>query len=120
MAPDFHEVARELTGQAIFLKVDPEEHPQLGYDFAVDSLPYLLMLRDGEVVSERAGAGSEAELRHWVWAHIDPHDGRPACRFTFVTIVSRFLQYGAVFAGFLSSGILRKLESDDSPESGCA
>jgi thioredoxin-like negative regulator of GroEL len=98
MAPDFHEVARELTGQAIFLKVDPEEHPQLGYDFAVESLPYLVMLRDGQIVSKRADAGSEAELRRWVCAHLDP---RHACQSRFVRLVSRFLQYAAVLAGIL-------------------
>jgi thioredoxin-like negative regulator of GroEL len=100
MAPDFHEVARELTGQAIFLKVDPEEHPQLGYDFAVESLPYLVMLRDGQVVSERAD-GSEAELRRWVCAHVDPRGERSACQSRFVRLVSRFLQYAAVLAGIL-------------------
>jgi thioredoxin-like negative regulator of GroEL len=101
MAPDFHEVARELTGQAIFLKVDPEEHPQLGYDFAVESLPYLVMLRDGQVVSERADAGSEAELRRWVCAYVDPRGERSACQSRFVRLVSRFLQYAAVLAGIL-------------------
>jgi thioredoxin 2 len=55
IAPDIHELAQELAGQAIFLKVDQEQHPQLGYDFAVDSLPCFLLLQDGKVVS-RTGA----------------------------------------------------------------
>jgi thioredoxin-like negative regulator of GroEL len=101
MAPDLHEVARELTGQVIFLKVDPEQHPQLGYDFAVESRPYLVMLRDSRAVSKRADIGSEAELRRWVCAHVDLHSEPSTCQSPPVRMVSRFLQYAAVFAGVL-------------------
>src|SRR3954454_11011603 len=66
IAPDVHELAREMAGQAIFLKVDTEQHPQIGYDFGVRSLPHLLILRNGQVVSERDGTIGQAELRRWL------------------------------------------------------
>jgi thiol-disulfide isomerase/thioredoxin len=100
MIPDVHELAHDLAEHAIFLKVDPEQHPQLGYDFGVDSLPCLLLLRDGQVVS-RAGAAGQAELRRWLCAHIDPRGKGRVCQSAVVGLVSRCLQFVAVFAGFL-------------------
>lgn len=100
MVPDVHELAHDFAEHAIFLKVDPEQHPQLGYDFAVDSLPCLLLLRDGQVVS-RAGAVGQAEVRRWLCAHVEPYGEGPACQSTVVRLVSRFVRYAAVLAGFL-------------------
>ena len=106
--PDVHDLAGQLAGRAIFLKVKADQHPQLGYEFGVGSVPHLLLLRDGKVLSELAGATSQAELQRWLCAYVDPAGERPLCSATYVKVVTRILQAVAMLAGLLSAASGRK------------
>jgi thioredoxin 2 len=65
-APEVCELAREMAGKAIVLKVNTEEHPRLAAQFRVQSIPNFVLLRDGAVVSQRAGLAPRAEMRRWL------------------------------------------------------
>lgn len=65
-APEVHELAREMAGQAIVLKVDTEAHPELAARFGVQSIPNFVVLRGGKPVMQRAGVVPRAEMRRWV------------------------------------------------------
>lgn len=67
-APEVRELAREMAGRALVLKVDTEQYPELAARFNVQSIPYFLVLRDGRVVLERTGAVPRAEMRRWLEA----------------------------------------------------
>jgi thioredoxin 2 len=65
-APEVRELAREMAGKALVLKVDTEKHPQVAARFGVQSIPNFVVLRDGRVVFQRAGLAPRAEMRRWL------------------------------------------------------
>jgi thioredoxin 2 len=72
-APEVEAIAKEMAGKAIVLKVDTEKHPDLGARFRVQAIPYFVVLREGNVVSQRAGAVSRREMRSWLTAAETQH-----------------------------------------------
>ena len=67
-APEVHELAREMAGKAIILKVNSDAYPQVAARFGVQSIPNFVVLRDGQVVFQRAGLAPRAEMRRWLEA----------------------------------------------------
>ena len=67
-APEVHELAREMSGRAIVLKVDTEREPNLAARFGVQSLPNFIVLRNGRPVLQRAGVAPRAEMKRWLEA----------------------------------------------------
>jgi thioredoxin 2 len=67
-APEVRELAREMAGKALVLKVNTEENPQTAARFNVQSIPNFVVLRNGSVVSQRAGLAPRAEMRRWLEA----------------------------------------------------
>jgi thioredoxin 2 len=65
-APDVHELAREMAGHALVLKVNTEEQPELASRFGVRSIPHFVLLRNGKVVAQRTGFSGRADMRHWL------------------------------------------------------
>jgi thioredoxin 2 len=64
-APEVHELAREMAGRGLVLKVNTEEHPALAAQFRVQSIPYFVLLRGSIILAERTGVVPRAELRRW-------------------------------------------------------
>jgi thioredoxin 2 len=48
------------------VKVNVDDSPKIQQRFAVQAIPTLLVLRQGEVVARQAGAAPAARLRAWV------------------------------------------------------
>lgn len=67
-APEVNALAQEMAGKAIVLKVNTEEYPQVAARFGVQSIPNFVVLRDGQVVMQRAGLAPRAEMRRWLEA----------------------------------------------------
>jgi thioredoxin 2 len=65
-APEVKAVASEMAGRAIVLKVDTEANPGLSARFGIQSIPNFLILRDGKVAAQHAGAVSRGEMRRWI------------------------------------------------------
>jgi thioredoxin 2 len=65
-APEVRELAREMAGKALVLKVDTEASPQVAARFNVQSIPNFVVLRGGRVVFQRAGLAPRAEMRRWL------------------------------------------------------
>ena len=65
LAPRFEEVSEELD-DVNFGKVDMEENQQIGTSNGVRALPTLLIMRDGEEVTRKAGSMSKKELKDWI------------------------------------------------------
>ena len=65
-APEVHELAREMAGRAIVLKVDTEAHPDLAARYGVRSIPNFVVFRGGAVALQRAGLAPRAEMRRWL------------------------------------------------------
>jgi len=65
-APEVHQLAREMAGRALVLKVDTEAHPQLAGRFNVQSIPNFVVFDRGQPVLQRAGLAPRAEMRRWL------------------------------------------------------
>lgn len=67
-APEVRELAREMAGKALVLKVNTEDSPQAAAKFNIQSIPNFVVLREGRVVLQRAGLAPRAEMRRWLEA----------------------------------------------------
>jgi thioredoxin 2 len=66
VSPALEQVATEMAGQVKLVKVNVDESPRIQQRFSVQAVPTLLVLRDGQVVTSRAGAVPAAAIRTWV------------------------------------------------------
>ena len=44
-APEVHELAREMAGRGLVLKVNTEQYPTIAAQFRVQAIPYFVLLR---------------------------------------------------------------------------
>ena len=63
MAPIIEEVAAELDGKAVFVKVDIDENPATARSFGIRSIPTFAVVRDGEVFHQFSGSRPKASFR---------------------------------------------------------
>jgi thioredoxin 2 len=73
VAPEVHELAREMAGRALILKVNTEESPELAARFGVQTIPCFVILRGGQVLLQRAGVVPRTELRRWLESSLKPY-----------------------------------------------
>lgn len=66
MAPQFVAAARQLKGQALFVKVNSDEAPQLSQRFGIRSIPTLIQLQGGLELARISGALSTAQILGWL------------------------------------------------------
>ena len=65
-APVVRELAREMAGRALVLKVDTEAEPALGAQFKVKAIPNFVVLKNCAVVTQHPGLASREEMRQWL------------------------------------------------------
>jgi len=70
MAPSFEEAALSMPLQAQFLKVNTEEQQALGAQYGIQSIPTLIMFKNGKEVDRISGALSVGRLQNWVKQYI--------------------------------------------------
>jgi thioredoxin len=63
LAPTLDKLAVEFSGKARIVKVNVDKEPGLATQYRVSSIPALMFIADGKVVSQSTGAASEATLR---------------------------------------------------------
>ncbi|MFK8032149.1 MAG: thioredoxin [Gammaproteobacteria bacterium] len=62
IAPVLDEVASEYAGKAKIVKVNIDEHPQVAGQFAVRSIPTLILFNKGQVETQHVGVISKGKL----------------------------------------------------------
>ncbi|WP_394276533.1 thioredoxin [Luteococcus sp.] len=70
-SPVLERLAAQYAGRLKLVKVNVDESPATQASFGVQSIPTLVLLRDGQVVARQAGAMSLGALRRWVEPHLD-------------------------------------------------
>ena len=55
-----------MAGRIKLVKVNVDDSPRLQQRFGVQSIPTLLVLRRGEVISRQIGAVPEPAIKNWV------------------------------------------------------
>lgn len=64
MAPIFEKMARKMPG-VTFAKMNVDEN-QLPNQMGIQSIPTMVLFRDGKMVSSRIGLQSKAAFQHWL------------------------------------------------------
>lgn len=66
IGPALEELSDEYAGKVKIVKINVDENPNLPAQFGVRGIPALFMVKDGQVVSNRAGAAPKAALKAWI------------------------------------------------------
>jgi len=66
VSPALEHIAADLAGRIKLVKVNVDTAPVLQQRFFVQSIPTLMMFRDGQVAASQIGAAPASQLRVWV------------------------------------------------------
>jgi len=62
LAPVLDQVVAELAGKVILFKVNIDKHPQLAQQFAIRSIPHLMLFKKGKILWRKGGLLTSTEL----------------------------------------------------------
>ena len=66
IGPALEELSTEMEGKVKIVKVDVDSTPQAAAAMGVRGIPPLFIFKDGQVISNRAGAAPKAALQSWI------------------------------------------------------
>ena len=66
LGPALEELSDEYQGRVKIVKVNVDENPNSPAQLGVRGIPALFLFKDGEIVSNRAGAAPKAALKGWI------------------------------------------------------
>ncbi|MBQ66852.1 thioredoxin [Cognatiyoonia sp.] len=66
IGPALEELSNEMEGQIKVVKVDVDNNPNSPAAMGVRGIPALFIFKDGQVISNRAGAAPKAALQSWI------------------------------------------------------
>ena len=72
VSPELAKLAAEKAGGIKLVKVNVDTSPQLSQRFGIQSIPTLMVLRDGKVLARQAGAAPAPALRNWLDQSLAP------------------------------------------------
>ena len=70
LAPTIDALADEYDGRLTVAKVDVDDSPETAQRYGIQSIPTLILFRDGQPVDKRLGALPKEELRSFVDARL--------------------------------------------------
>ena len=65
-APHVAQVARDLAGQAVVLKVDTDRYPEIGARFNVRGIPNFAVFTNGKLHFQQAGLVDASTMKSWL------------------------------------------------------
>ena len=66
IGPALEELSKEYDGKIKVAKVDVDQNPNTAAAMGVRGIPALFIFKDGQVISNRAGAAPKAALKSWI------------------------------------------------------
>ena len=66
IGPALEELSAEMEGKVKIVKVNVDENPNSPAQMGVRGIPALFVFKNGEVVSNKAGAAPKAALQVWI------------------------------------------------------
>lgn len=70
VGPEVDAVAEQLAGKAKVLKVNVDEEPEIAGRYGVQSIPTLIIYKDGKVVDQIVGAVPRSVIAEKLQAHV--------------------------------------------------
>lgn len=66
IAPALEEISEELAGKVTIAKMDIMENPDVPGGLGVQSIPFLVIYKDGKPVAQKLGAAPKSQLKGWI------------------------------------------------------
>ncbi len=66
IAPALEEISEELGEQVTIAKMDIMENPDVPGQMGVQSIPYLVLFKDGKPAAQMRGAAPKSQLKGWL------------------------------------------------------
>ena len=66
IGPALEELSDELGEKVTITKLNIDENPDVTTQYGVQSIPTLLLFKNGEVASKKVGAAPKGELQRWI------------------------------------------------------
>ena len=66
IAPALEEISEELSGQLSIVKMDIMENTEVPGQIGVQSIPLLVLYKNGEAVAHKLGAAPKSQLKGWI------------------------------------------------------
>jgi len=66
IAPALEEISEELADQVTIAKVDIMENTDVAAQFGVQSIPLMVLFKDGQPVAQKLGAAPKSQLKGWL------------------------------------------------------
>ncbi len=63
MAPEFEELDKELGDKIKFCKVNTEENPEISQQYTIQSIPTMLIFKDGKIIGRFVGFAPKEQLK---------------------------------------------------------
>lgn len=66
IAPALEEISEELAGSLKIVKMDIMENPDVPGQIGVQSIPLMVLYKNGEPVAQKLGAAPKGQLKQWI------------------------------------------------------
>ncbi len=66
IAPALEEISEELAGQVTIAKMDIMENTDIPAQMGVQSIPLMVLFKDGKPVAHKLGAAPKGQLKGWL------------------------------------------------------
>ncbi len=66
MAPVLEKLSDEMSGKADFYNLDVDEAPEVAAKFGISSIPCLVLLKNGQAVSQSVGFRPGDQIKSWI------------------------------------------------------
>lgn len=66
IAPALEEISEELGDQVTIAKMDIMENPGIPGEIGVQSIPLMILYKDGKPVAQKLGAAPKSQLKSWL------------------------------------------------------
>jgi thioredoxin 1 len=66
IAPALEEISDELAGQVTIAKMDIMENPDVPGQIGVQSIPLMVLYKNGQPVAQQLGAAPKSQLKRWI------------------------------------------------------
>ena len=66
IAPALEEIAKSLGDKVKILKLNVDENPETAAKYGIQSIPTLMIFKNGELASRQVGAAPKQKLEQWI------------------------------------------------------
>ena len=66
IGPSLEEISEELADKLTIAKVDIMENTETASKFGVQSIPLMILFKNGEPVAQKLGAAPKSQLKGWI------------------------------------------------------